>query len=210
MKDCDFDVARYFDHAAADWDAGNVPESDKIKLILSIAGIKDGDNVLDVGSGTGVLLPYLSWSVGAGGRVLAVDCSQGMLDKSREKNAGLPNVSFRKADVETERLQGHFNHIVMFNMFPHLRHPFTTLRRLVERNLTTDGNLLLFHSMSRERLNAMHSHHFAANEYFALPAIERLAERIRQDGMFTSGLMDDDWGYGLLVTRGKRDFTIDV
>ena len=208
MNTAGFEVSRYFDNLASVWDNGTKPDQDRIKTILSIACIKEGDRVLDVGSGTGILLPYLSWNVGVAGSVLAVDYSSGMLNVSQEKNSVLPNVSFRQVNVETESLPGHFDHIVMFNMFPHLRHPFTALRKLVERNLTADGNLLLFHSMNRQELNEIHSKRFGDGEYFELPAIDRLAERIRQDGMRTSNLVDDELGYGLLVSRGARCYTI--
>ncbi len=205
-----YDVVHYFDSVADRWDSRSMPDEDKIRFLLSVSGVKEGDKVLDVGSGTGVLLPYLSWRVGSEGHVVAVDFSQGMLDKSLEKNSDLPNVSFRKADVETDLLPGHFDHIIMFNMFPHLRHPFTTIRRLAERNLTLDGNLLIFHSMGRTELNDLHSHHFGGNEYYRLPMISQLAERIRSEGLKTSSPIDEEDCYGVLVSRSNRNYTIGV
>ena len=204
------DVAHYFDSVAVEWDSRGLPDDDMIKFLLSVSGVKEGDKVLDVGSGTGVLLPYLSWRVGGNGHVVAVDCSQGMLERSREKNGDLPNVSFRNADVETDLLPGHFDHIIMFNMFPHLRHPFTTIRRLVERNLTVDGNLLIFHSMGRNKLNEMHSHRFGDNEFYRLPEISRLAERIRSEGLKTSSPIDEEDCYGVLVAHSNRNYSIGV
>lgn len=207
---CVGDVARYFDGVAKEWDDKGLPDVDKIKFLLSVAGVKEGDKVLDVGSGTGILLPYLSWNVGGEGHVVAVDCSQGMLERSREKNGDLPNVSFRNADVEMELLPGHFDHIIMFNMFPHLHHPFTTIRRLVERNLTGDGNLLIFHSMGRHKLNDLHFHHFGGGGFYELPEISQFAERIRSEGLKTSSPIDEEDCYGVLVSHSCRNYSIGV
>lgn len=206
MRSSDFTIAHYFDGVADDWDKNAKPDKEKIKLMLSIAGVKEGDKVLDVGSGTGVLLPYLSWAVGLGGTVVALDCSPKMIEVSQRKNSMLPNVSFRNADVEMDLLSGHFDHIIMFNMFPHLRHPFTTIRRLVERNLTVDGNLLIFHSMGRNQLNEIHSHHFGGNEFYRLPEISQLSERIRHEGVKTSSPIDEEDCYGLLVSHSNRNY----
>lgn len=206
MKGSDFTVAHYFDGVANDWDNNTKPDKEKIKFMLSLASIKEGEKVLDVGSGTGVLLPYLSWAVGLRGTVVALDCSSKMLELSQKKNSMLPNVSFRNADVEDDLLPGHFDHIIMFNMFPHLRHPFTTIRRLVERNLTLDGNLLIFHSMGRDKLNEIHSHHFGENEFCRLPEISQLSERIRLEGVKTSSPIDEEDCYGLLVSHSNRSY----
>lgn len=202
-----FSVERYFDSVAESWDEHGRPDMACIRQLLSVAKIKEGDTVLDIGSGTGVLLPYLSDVAGVSGTVVAVDCSSRMIDVSRRKYSDLPNVIFRHIDVEKKVVSWRFDCIVMFNMFPHLKYPFSTLRRLVEKNLKEGGRLVIAHSMGRNELNSLHSKQFADGDYFPLPEVSKLAERIVQDGLRTSDAVDDDRAYRIVVTRGIRHYT---
>lgn len=188
----------YFDRVAHAWDERQ-PQGDIIDAILAVVHINKGDNVLDAGSGTGVLLPRLSRMVGDSGHVLAADSSRKMLEVSQAKNAGLVNVEFRYVDIEDVALDERFDKIVMFNMFPHLKRPLATLKRLVYNNLKPGGRLLLAHSMGCERLNAMHSQHFADSDYFKLPAVGELEDLIRGEGMTTCEAVDDTSSYRLVV-----------
>ncbi|MCK4473176.1 MAG: methyltransferase domain-containing protein, partial [Anaerolineae bacterium] len=76
----------YFDRAAANWDALEVEET-YVRLREIVAGldIAPGATVLDVGCGTGVLLPLLHESMNGDGRVVALDLSGEMLKRARGK-----------------------------------------------------------------------------------------------------------------------------
>jgi SAM-dependent methyltransferase len=62
----------------------------------SVLGLKKGDTVVDLGTGAGMLLPFLSEAVGPIGRVLAEEITKDFLDKAREnaRQHGLSNVEF--------------------------------------------------------------------------------------------------------------------
>ena len=69
----------------------------------ALAGLKEGEVVLDLGSGGGIDVFLAAKKVGPSGRAIGVDMTQDMLDLAR-KNAeeiGLENVEFRKGDIET-------------------------------------------------------------------------------------------------------------
>ncbi len=65
--------------------------------------VKSGDKVLDAGCGFGDTAIELARRVGPTGSVLAVDCCDGFLEYGRRdaKAAGLTNVTFLEADVQT-------------------------------------------------------------------------------------------------------------
>src|SRR5882757_4735154 len=65
--------------------------------------VEAGDKVVDAGCGFGDTAIELARLVGPTGSVLAVDCCDGFLDYGRRdaKAAGLSNVTFLEADVQT-------------------------------------------------------------------------------------------------------------
>lgn len=68
----------------------------------AIASLKDGDIVLDLGSGAGFDAFLVAKKVGAMGKVIGVDMTDEMLEKAREnaQKGGYTNVEFRKGDIE--------------------------------------------------------------------------------------------------------------
>ena len=55
------DRSEFFDHHAARWDAGRHPEEDaRLARVVALAEVRPGQAVLDVRTGTGVLVPHLA------------------------------------------------------------------------------------------------------------------------------------------------------
>lgn len=69
--------------------------------LLDAAGIDPGARVLDVGCGTGSLTRAAGVRA-APGPVLGVDLSGAMVDVARARAAGLPNVTFVRADAQVQ------------------------------------------------------------------------------------------------------------
>ncbi len=65
----------YFDKAASTWDEKFLTPSlsSFLENLVPQFGIEAGQSVLDVGTGTGVLIPYLIKAVGPSGSVTAID-----------------------------------------------------------------------------------------------------------------------------------------
>ena len=68
----------------------------------AIAGLKEGEHVLDLGSGGGIDVFIAAQKVGPSGRVAGVDMTDEMLELARKgaTDLGLSNVEFRKGDIE--------------------------------------------------------------------------------------------------------------
>lgn len=76
------------------------------KLVAAL-NLRPGATVVDLGTGAGVLLPFLSQAVGPEGRVIAQDIIQEFLDKATElaRARGLANVEFLLGTEKDPRLE---------------------------------------------------------------------------------------------------------
>ena len=74
---------------------------------VAIADLKDGETVLDLGSGAGLDVFMAAKKVGETGRVIGVDMTPEMLEKARAnaKKMGASNVEFRQGDIERLPIQ---------------------------------------------------------------------------------------------------------
>lgn len=86
------DAVQKYDAAAAHYDRlvdiifGKALRAERHReRIIGRIGDLEGATVVDVGCGTGRNFPYLVRSVGERGRIIGVDCSQGMLDQARRR-----------------------------------------------------------------------------------------------------------------------------
>jgi 2-polyprenyl-3-methyl-5-hydroxy-6-metoxy-1,4-benzoquinol methylase len=69
----------------------------------AIAGLREGETVLDLGSGPGLDCFLSAKAVGATGHVIGLDMTQEMLDlaNANRDKLGLTNVEFRKGEMES-------------------------------------------------------------------------------------------------------------
>ncbi|MFZ0510785.1 MAG: methyltransferase domain-containing protein, partial [Candidatus Nitrosopolaris sp.] len=69
---------------------------------LNFAGIREGEVVVDMGSGGGIDVFLSANQVKRSGKVIGVDMTDQMLEKARNntKQGGYTNVEFRKGDIE--------------------------------------------------------------------------------------------------------------
>jgi SAM-dependent methyltransferase len=83
-----------------------VPEGSNLGLgcgnPVALASLKEGDTVLDLGSGAGFDCFLAANKVGRKGKVIGVDMTPEMIDKAREnaKKANYENVEFRLGEIE--------------------------------------------------------------------------------------------------------------
>ena len=78
----------FFNSRAGHWDE-MVAEKDanKLKTMAERLDIKPGSSVLDVGTGTGVFVPYILESIGEKGRLVCLDFAEEMLEKAKAKDS---------------------------------------------------------------------------------------------------------------------------
>lgn len=191
----------FFDNIAPKWDSlesKSTPE--KVNEILDIVGVERGASVLDLGTGTGVLVPYLSERTGEEGSVVAVDISDGMLGEARRKYGSLGNVEFRKCDFEQDDLEGRYDLVMMYCVYPHLHEPAETLRKLVERNLKPGGRIIIGFPSDESFINHIHGDRKVESDL--LPTAEVLVLRLVVECLRARTLAYDRGKYLVEVREG--------
>jgi len=68
-------------------------------LLAEQANLAPGARALDLCTGTGAMLPALMRRAGAGGLVVGLDFSRGMLERARRKLTGTPGVALVRAEA---------------------------------------------------------------------------------------------------------------
>lgn len=162
------DSVSYFNMMAEKWDDIVSHDEEKIKKIIDLLEIKEGSAILDIGTGTGVLVPFLHPYAGKSGTIIAIDSAENMINIAKSK-FDYRNVRFIVGDALTEELPiKQFDYIILYSVFPHL-HDKRAAIRLLSEYLNKDGKMLICHSQSREEINNMHKRIFGFNGNMILP-----------------------------------------
>ncbi len=115
------------------------------EAVLSNFGLKEGMAVLDVGTGTGFYLPYLSKMVGKKGKVYAVDVEPKLLDyaKKRVEDLRLSNVEVLKSEENFIPLsESSIDFIFMAFVFHELKEPLRYLEE-IKRVAKNDSTIFI-------------------------------------------------------------------
>jgi ubiquinone/menaquinone biosynthesis C-methylase UbiE len=146
----------YFNQQAHIWDE-KIAEKDTAKLerIANCLTIGPGATILDVGTGTGVFLPYLLDKVGMCGRIIALDHAEKMLVKAKAKGFS-GNIVYLCADVLAIPLTDETcDAVVCYSSLPHFPDKAQALYEM-KRLLKKGGRVFICHSSAREHINSIH------------------------------------------------------
>ena len=193
----------YFDEAAESWDEKFLTPSlfSFLEKLVPQFGIESGQTVLDVGTGTGVLIPYLIRAVGPSGAVTAIDCSEKMVQKCKSKNSHIKNVSIKVGNIEEEAFAAEtFDAVVCFGVFPHLENKTKVLHN-INGMLKAGGKLVIAHALSSQELKA---HHKRVSEHVAhamLPEKAEMMELLEQTGFMAINIRDEPGCYLCIANK---------
>ncbi|MFR9070478.1 methyltransferase domain-containing protein [Paeniclostridium hominis] len=190
----------FFDNIAKEWDNIIEVNEEKINTLLSKLDIKENERVLDVGTGTGVLIPFIK-KLNKNGYIRGVDFSNGMLEVARKKYKHIQNLDFEIIDVENEVIKEKYNKIILYSMFPHIENKTKTIKTLVKNNLSENGKLMIAHSNSREFLNNMHKEKNEAVSEARLIPIDNQVKLFEDIGLNVVEAFENDQMYYLVLSN---------
>ena len=195
-------IRAYFNEKAVGWDE-TVAERDTTKLecMIKSLDIQSGSVVLDVGTGTGVFVPYLLREIGKYGRLVTLDFAEEMLQIARAKSfAG--NIEYLHADIHHIPLGDEvFDTVVCYSSFPHFQDKPGSLGE-INRILKRDGKLFICHTSSRTAINDIHRQLRAVQNDF-IPDKSEMQAILLTAGFTDIAIYDDEDSY--LAGASKAD-----
>jgi len=112
---------------------------------VALASLKEGDIVLDLGSGAGFDCFLAAQKVGKNGKIIGVDMTPEMIEKARENmhKGGYDNVEFRLGEIENLPLADDFTDVVISNCVINLSPDKKRVFQEVLRVLKPGGRLMV-------------------------------------------------------------------
>lgn len=144
--------------------------------------------VMDVGTGTGVFVPYIEEKLSEGGQIVCVDFAFRMLQIAQHKN-GNSRVGYVCAEIETVGFSGGvFDAVVCFSTFPHFHDKPLALHNIHDL-LCPNGTVYICHTASRECINEIHRGIPDFHDHL-IPQKEEMADLMEEAG-FVDVVIDE-------------------
>lgn len=193
----------FFNQAAENWDKEhyNLELQFFLKQFVQSFEISTDSRLLDVGTGTGILIPHLLRILGPKGDITAIDYSKGMVNMWRKKFSHSANVTIVIGSVENLPFSDNFfNTITCFGLFPHLDNKKNVLNEF-HRVLQTKGKLIIAHALGSKELKEMHKDSNPAVANDILPKINEMRNLLQQADFANIRITDRKGKYLCISTR---------
>ena len=146
----------FFNQKAAIWDE-TIAEKDtsKLKQMAERLTIELGSRILDIGTGTGVFIPFLLSKIGSNGHIAALDIAEEMLQKAKAKgfNGDIDYLCANATDIPIDNET--FDAVVCYSSFPHFQDKSRACSEM-NRVIKNGGRLFICHTSSRASINEIH------------------------------------------------------
>ncbi|MEO7664622.1 MAG: arsenite methyltransferase [Candidatus Limnocylindrales bacterium] len=145
----------------ADADRAGLPDAAVLASLgcgnpTAVAELREGETVLDLGSGGGIDVLLSARRVGPGGRAIGVDMTDEMLDLARRNatEAGATNVEFRRGTIEALPLDASSVDVVISNCVINLAADKGAVFAEIARVLRPGGRMGVSDIVAEDRLSA--------------------------------------------------------
>jgi len=185
------DKKEFFNQMAAGWDEKfYVPEMrERLPQLVSLFRLQKGAKILDVGAGTGGIVPYLLEAIGPEGSIWAIDFAEEMVKIGRKKFLEESRVIFEVASVEDLPYKDRFfDQVVCFGAFPHFEDKAKALEEMA-RVLKPRGTLVIAHALSSTALRNHHQNCAPVSKDF-LPEEGEMRSLLERAGFRVKRLID--------------------
>jgi ubiquinone/menaquinone biosynthesis C-methylase UbiE len=190
----------FFNEKAGVWDEITVHNLEKVQYIAELLEIHGDDKILDVGSGTGIMIPFYERYL-VNGSVVAVDYSEKMIEVARSKypEKQHPKISYLVSDVYDLKFDADFDLVVCYSCFPHLVDQPLALK-ILTKALKKGGRLVVAHSDSAKTIKGVHMNNGGEVGNDFLPNMELLKQMMEESGLEVT-FERNDKNYFICIAR---------
>ncbi len=195
------EINTFFDHHAPHWDSYlDEDYLKKAQRLLNKIEINPSNTVLDIGCGTGILVPYLWNRLQHKGTLIEADISQEMIRHGKMKLKNIP-CHWLITDAHYLPLKSEtINIIICFSIFPHLINKEQAIKEHT-RVLKKGGVWVVCHSRSRIEINEFHKNIGGVVENHFIPEINEIESLLRNANLSLHYYQDNEDGYLLIARR---------
>lgn len=169
----------------------------EFQRLFSLVPIKDGDHVLDVGCGSGVLVPYILERILDNGVLYELDYAEKMIEVNKRLHND-KRIKFLVSDIVDVSLEsGSCDSVICFSCFPHFQEKEQALRAMA-RMLKKGGWLSVAHFDSSEELNNHHRKASGPVMHDKLPDKKAMKRLFVNSGLKTGKFIDESGFYLIL------------
>jgi len=195
----------FFDDLAETWDRRFHTKElmNFLEKLVPMFGLRSGQKILDVGTGTGILIPFLLQEVGPSGHIVAIDYAVKMVKVCRSKYGDFSNVSFAVQKIEQiDYPSESFDAVTCFGLFPHLENRAEALRQMY-RVLKPEGRLIIAHALSSQEIKDHHQNSSVVAQD-TLPKSSEMRQILKQIGFFRISITDKPGCYLCLLWKSSN------
>jgi ubiquinone/menaquinone biosynthesis C-methylase UbiE len=197
----------FFNAAAVTWDK-RFQSKELINFLSQLVptlNLKRSQKVLDVGTGTGILIPFLLKAIGSTGHVTAIDYAEKMIKICSSKYGHLSNVHLEVQNIEQLDFPSEsFDAVTCFGLFPHLENKQEALRQ-INHVLKPRGKLIIVHALSSAEIKAHHHNASRAVAHDALPNNSEMRRLLKQAGFARIRITDKP---GCYLCQSYKSFVL--
>ncbi len=165
----------------------------EFERLFSLMNLQSGDSVLDLGCGSGVLVPYILDHIGSGGMLQEVDYAEKMIEVNRRLHED-GRITFVVAGADELTVHDKsFDVVICFSSFPHFQRKPETLA-MTAKTLKPGGKLIIAHFDSSQDINSLHRKHESVMHDF-LPSEVDMRKLITRAGLHVELFIDESGFY---------------
>lgn len=190
----------FFNEKAGIWDEITVHNLEKVQYLTELLEIHSDDKILDIGTGTGIMIPFYEKYL-VDGSVVAVDYSEKMIEMARSKYPEKEHqkISFLVCDVNELKYNEEFDLVVCYSCLPHFVDKPLSIQ-VLSKTLKKGGRLVVAHSDSANKINGVHMNGGVEIKNDFLPKMGQLKQMMYEHGLAVTFERDDE-SYFICVAR---------